>query len=452
VTRSFSRPFRAHHVSRRTATRAGLGLFAAAGLPALRAGTQEATPGASPVTADTIAITGEAVPELADVDQVITETMARWSLPGGQVAIARDGRLVFDRGYGHADVEAGEVVEPEHRFRIASTSKPVTAVAILRLVDAGALTLDTPVFPLLALDPPTGAPYDTRLDDITVQHLLLHAGGWNSAAGYDPQYVPWTLEASHVLGAETPAEAATIVRYMLGKPLDFDPGTLSAYSNFGFNVLGRVIEHLSGKTYEQFTLDEVLTPSGIASMAIGGTTLAERMEGEVRYYSPPGLDPRPSVYPGEGFVPVGYGSFYLPSLDAHGGWIAPAHDLVRFALAVDGRLGTALLAPESVTLMETTARPPLAAAGAGNVEGGFGLGWNSATQDGGYEWSHAGALEGSNCSWLVRKPDGTTLAFVFNSLPTDFEAFFGDLIPALQTLLANQTAWPDTDLFETAAT
>jgi N-acyl-D-amino-acid deacylase len=187
-------------------------------------------------------------------------------------------------------------------------------------------------------------------------------------------------------------------------------------------------------------------------MAIGGTTLADRLDGEVRYYSPAGLDPRTSVFPGEGFVPVGYGFFYMPALDAHGGWIASAHDLIRFALAIDGRRGTALLAPETVTVMETTARPPSAAAGAGNVEGGFGLGWNSAVQDDGYQWSHSGALEGSNCSWLVRKPDGTTLAFVFNSLPTDFAGFFGEILPALQELLANQTAWPDTDLFETGAT
>jgi N-acyl-D-amino-acid deacylase len=398
---------------------------------AVRQATPQATPDATPVPAS-----GEAVSALSAFDQVMTETMARWSLPGGQLAIARNDQVLLNRGYGFADVEAAASVTPDATFRIASTSKPITAVAILKLVDAGGLTLDTQVFPLLALDPPANAPRDPRLDTIMVGHLLTHAGGWNSSAGYDPQYLPWPLAASHALDAENPAEAVTIVRFMLGQPLDFDPGTLSAYSNFGFNVLGRVIEHVSGVPYERFVLDEVLAPAGITAMRIGGTTAAERFRGEVRYYGPPGQEPRLSVYPGEGFVPVGYGSFYLPSLDAHGGWIGSAHDLVRFALAVDGRWGDALLTPETVALMETSPRPPSAATGAGNTETSLGLGWNSVAVDGGYEWSHAGALEGSNCSWLVRKPDGTALAFVFNSLPVDFGGFFGEIIPALQGLLA----------------
>ncbi|MDQ3443458.1 MAG: beta-lactamase family protein [Chloroflexota bacterium] len=408
----------------------------------------DATSGASPVADGDVPVSGEAVPELADFDALMVEAMPKWNLPGGQLAIAHEGRLVYNRGFGYASVEDNEAVAPEMTFRIASTTKPVTAVAILKLIDAGELTLDTPVFPLLALEPPPDAPRDPRLDTITVEQLLVHSGGWNSAANNnDPQHLPWPVMASHLLEAENPAEAETIIRYVLSKPLEFDPGTLSAYSNFGFNVLGRVIEHLSGQDYEQFVLEEVLTPAGATSMAIGGTTLAERIDGEVRYYSPPDLPPAPSVYPGEGFVPAGYGSYYMQSLDAHGGWIAAAADLLRFTLAVDGARGEALLSPESVTALETTQRPPSAAAGAGNVEGGFGLGWNSAPVDGGYEWSHAGALEGSNCSWVVRKPGGTALALVFNSLPTDFGAFFGETFPAMLELLAGTTEWPETDLF-----
>ncbi len=407
-----------------------------------------ATPIASPVPAGDVPVSGEAVPELADFDALMFATMPKWNLPGGQLAIARDERLVYNRAFGYASVEDGEVVGTGSRFRIASNTKPITAVAILKLIDAGEIALDTPVFPLLALEGPANAPYDARLDTITVEHLLVHSGGWNSSAtGFDPQYPAGSVMASHVFGAESPADPTTIIRYMLGQPLDFDPGTVSAYSNFGFNVLGRVIEHLSGQPYEQFTIDEVLVPAGATSMAIGGTTLAERMEGEVRYYSPPGLPTRESVYPGEGFAPVGYGGYSMPGLDAHGGWIASAADTIRFALAVDGKRSTALLTPDAVTLMETTPRPPSAAAGVGNAETSLGLGWNSVAADGGYEWTHSGALEGSNCAWLVRRGDGTTAAFVFNSLPQDFGAFFGDVIPAMQELLAGITDWPETDQF-----
>jgi N-acyl-D-amino-acid deacylase len=402
---------------------------------------------ATPIGPDAIPVSGEERPELAAFDALITDVMKSWNIPGGQLAIAREDRLVYNRGFGFASVEDQETVEPESRFRIASSSKPFTAVAILMLVDAGKISLDTAVFPLLGYERLPDAPYDARLDSITIEQLLVHSGGWNSATGYDPQYLPWPAYASHLLGAESPAEAETLVRFMLTQPLDFDPGTQSAYSNFGFNVLGRVIEHVSGQTYEQSVIDNVLTPAGITSMAIGGTTLEERMPGEVRYYGPEGQDFRVSVYPGEGFVPVGYGSFYLRSLDAHGGWIASAQDMIRFTLAIDGRRGDALLAPETVSVMESTPRPPASAAGAGNVEESLGLGWNSVPEGEGHEWSHAGALEGSNCSWIVRKPDGTTLAFVFNTLPDDFGGFFGDLIPRLQELMADTTEWPQGDLF-----
>ena len=403
---------------------------------------------ATPVASEAIPLTGMAFPELAAFDEAMTAAMATWNIPGGQLAIARDDRLVYNRGFGYASVEDEAVVEPDMLFRIASTTKTITTVAILMLVDAGDLTLDTPVFPLLGYELPPGAPYDSRLDSITVEHMLVHAGGWNSVASFDPQYQPWSLLASHTLDTEVPADAETIVRFMLTQPLDFDPGTQSAYSNFGFNVLGRVIEHVSGQGYEQFVIDQVLVPAGITDMTIGGTTLEERLPNEVRYYSPPGLAPRPSVFPDGGFLPVGYGSYYLPALDAHGGWIASAQDLIRFALAIDGTKGAALLEPETVRIMETTPRPPSVAAGAGNVEEALGLGWNSVPQGDGYEWSHAGALEGSNGSWLVRMPGGTTLAVLVNSLPEDYGAFFGDFLPNLQQLMAETTAWPERDIFE----
>jgi N-acyl-D-amino-acid deacylase len=392
-------------------------------------------------------VSGEAVAELAAFDAAMQETMAAFALPGGQCAIAREGRLVFNRGYGYADIETGEPGSPDALFRIASTSKPVTAVAVLTLIDAGMLTLDEPVFPLLNLEPARNAVVDPRIATITVEQLLVHSGGWDSTATFDPQYLPWSRMAAATLGKPDPAEGETIIQYMLGVPLDFDPGTRSVYSNFGYNVLGRVIERVSGQRYEEYCLEHVLHPAGITDMRIGGTRLSERFPGEVRYYGPPDQPMRESVFPGEGYVPVGYGSYYMAALDAHGGWIASAADLVRFALAVDGARGQAILSPDAVQVMEYTPRPATGDTGAGNEAGGHGLGWNVALSDDGAEWSHAGALEGSNCSWLVRMPDGTVLAVVFNSLPADFAAFFGALLPKLRETLASVTAWPEHDLF-----
>ncbi len=215
----------------------------------------------------------------------MTKLLSTWSIPGGQLTIGRDNRLVFDRSYGLASIEDGEAVVPTSRFRIASTSKPITGVAILQLIEAGQLTLDTPAFPLFTMESAPNAPRDPRIDSVTIEQLLVHSGGWDSATTKsDPQYLPATLLASYTLNAENPAEASTIVRFMQDQPLDFDPGTQSAYSNFGFNVLGRVIEHISGMGYEQYVDQYVLSPAGITSMAIGGTTLAERLADEVKYY------------------------------------------------------------------------------------------------------------------------------------------------------------------------
>jgi CubicO group peptidase (beta-lactamase class C family) len=248
----------APRLSRRAALAAGGGglaaaLLAAVGGPpasALAQGTPAAaTPGAPPA-GRAVPVTGHAVPALAAFDRAVAELMAAWGVPGAQLAVAKDGRLVLDRGYGFGDVEAGEPVQPGSRFRIASVSKALTAVAVLTLVDAGKLALEDRAFPLLALEPPANATVDPRLAAVTVGDLLVHAGGWDSAASGDPQSLPWSRTAAATVGAPDPPDGPAIVRFMLGWGLDFDPGAKSVYSNFGFNVLGRVIEQVAGEGYE----------------------------------------------------------------------------------------------------------------------------------------------------------------------------------------------------------
>lgn len=125
---------------------------------------------------------------------------------------------------------------------------------------------------------------------------------------------------------------------------------------------------------------------------------------------------------GEGFAPFAYGgSTYLEALDAHGGWIASAADLVRFATAVDGQRGPALLMPESVQALVTTPRPPTEAPSTGypgvTAEVTAGLGWDMIPEAGGVAWSRVGALIGSTAAWVNRRPDGVAIAFAVNSLP-----------------------------------
>src|SRR6478609_5823933 len=133
---------------------------ASAGLLASRGfgGVANAAAQATPVSA--IPISGEEVPELALFDTAMLELMSKWELPGAQLSVGYEGRLVLSRGYGYADTDAGVTVQPDSQFRIASVSKTITTVGILRLVDAQKLALTDKVFPMLNLEPPANAPTD----------------------------------------------------------------------------------------------------------------------------------------------------------------------------------------------------------------------------------------------------------------------------------------------------
>jgi N-acyl-D-amino-acid deacylase len=418
---------------------------AAIGVGLGRAPVAAQTPTASPVS-------GNAVPELADLDRAVAELIAKWRLPGAQLAVARSGRLVFDRGYGFADLETGDPVRPDHRFRIASVTKTITAVGVLRLVERGDLSLDDAVFPLLDLQPPPGANVDPRIAQITVKDLLVHAGGWNDQVSGDPQYWPICVAAAVTLGDAGPPSPETIIRFWLGAGLDFDPGTESVYSNFGFNVAGRVIEHVSGQPYETFIQHEILGPAGASGMQLGKTHLADRAENEVHYYAPAEFPPTvPSVFPGEGYAPWAYGYFYLPAMDAHGGWIATMADLLRYATALDGQRGEPLLQTATVERMVSAARPPAEGLnGAANPDPATGLGWVVQPGPTGLEWAHTGALGGSTSALLLRLGDGTWFAFVANSLPVDLVTIFGELRKTLTTGASQVRSWPDGDLFDSA--
>ena len=404
------------------------------------------TPGPGPEPGPTpldVPLTGQAVPGMTSFDQVISELMKKHKVPGGAVAVVKDGRLVYARGFGYADVENKVTVAPDALFRIASVSKPITAVAILKLVEAGKLDLAQRVRPLIAdLLPPAGATMDPRWNDITILNLLQHTGGWDreKPGGFDPMFRPTTAAA--VVGAPAPASAATVIRYMLGEPLDFDPGTKYVYSNFGYTILGRIIERVSGMTYENYVKSTVLAPAGITKMQIGRTRLSQRATNEVKYYHPGfesvNVDLVPSVFPGEGQVPSIYGGFYLEAMDAHGGWLASAVDLARFGVVTDGRPTPAdILSSGSINVM-TGRNSQVWPSGTY----WYGLGWSvrPAPQD---NWWHDGALAGSS-SLLVRSYHGYTWAAVFNSRTTTFAV---DMDQAMWTALGGVSTFPSHDLF-----
>ncbi|HVN78031.1 MAG TPA: serine hydrolase domain-containing protein, partial [Terriglobia bacterium] len=346
-----------------------------------------------------------------------------------------------------ADKEIGQLAQPDSLFRIGSVSKPITAVAILKLMEEGKLDLETKVFHFLDhLKPPPKAKIDPRVQQITIRQLLYHSGGWDQQKSFDP--MGRFREAASVLNVPLPVSAATVIRFMLGRPLDFDPGARHAYSNFGYCVLGRVIEKASGQKYEDYVTEHLLRPAGITRMRIGHSLSEHRYPGEVHYYSAPGVLRVPSALSSQGErVPIQYGGYYLESMDSYGGWIASAIDLVRFVNAVDGRNGRpALLKPETIDLMLARPEPPLWI----GTPVYYGMGWNVRPLKKGLIWYHTGALAGSSLALVIRTPKGLSWAALFNSIPasiSEVAPFFIDLDRAIGQALDQVTVWPTHDLF-----
>lgn len=396
--------------------------------------------------AEELPVTGIPVPGMQSFDRIITDLMVRWEVPGGAVAVVRDGRLVLAHGYGWADIDLKQPVQPDSLFRICSISKPVTAVTILKLVEEGRLDLDAKAFRIIDhIKPPAWASVDPRIYNVTVRDLLQHSGGWNRTRSFDPMFI--SEQVANATGVNPPAEAEAIIRYMLGQRLDFDPGTAYEYSNFGYCVLGRIIDKITGQKYEQYVRNQTLAPTGIASMQIGHTFLKDRTEKEVHYYNYPGANLFRSVFPNvPGLVPNPYGGWYQEALDSCGGWIASAIDLVRFAASIDGLRPPALLKPETIRLMLSRPSPPLWVGSSYY----YGLGWLVGPMGAyGANWWHDGSLPGSR-TILVRTYHGMAWTALFNTRPKEDDKFMNEVEGGLWQAASEVTAWPAHDLFPTS--
>ncbi|MFN0104968.1 MAG: serine hydrolase [Bryobacteraceae bacterium] len=386
-------------------------------------------------------ITGERVSQFVSLDDAIQAAMVRYQVPGGSVAIAKDGRLVYARGFGRADIATGEPVRPDSMFRSASVSKPFTAAAALRLVQEHRLDLDEPILPRLQKALGDGFRIgDARIAAITVRDLLRHSGGWDRDSSFDPMFQSATI--SNATREPAPASCETVMRYMFQRRLDFTPGTMAAYSNFGYCVLARVIEAAGGEPYEQYIVREILRPLGVTRMRQGRTLEAQRLPDEVRYYDYRGMTA--SVFPtGPRQVPWPYGGYYLESMDASGAWLASSIDLVRFGEST--RAGSVrLMSPEMVDM--TLRDPGLSFR---NLASGYhyGLGWFvTATRSGERLWGHGGSMPGV-VSQLSVNTGNVTWAWMFNATLRDEEAFRDSINGAIIASTQSVIGWPDHDFF-----
>jgi CubicO group peptidase (beta-lactamase class C family) len=341
--------------------------------------------------------------------QLAAAFMETYEVPGLSVAIAIKGKPAYVEAFGVADRDTGEALKPQHRFRIASISKPITSTGIFTLIEAGKLQLDSHVFgpnSILGDDYPTPLQHRSNIEQLTIEHLLTHTtGGWQSDAG-DP------------MGLDKKMNHRELIAWALEhNDLADPPGKSFAYSNFGYCLLGRVIEKVTGQTYEQYIKDNILRRCDISDMRIAGNTLEERAINEVKYYDQTGRDP--------------YG-MNVARMDSFGGWIATPSDLTAFFVHINGFKDTdRLLSDDTLRTMTTPTSVSYA-------KGLFGMN-TPATANPSYakglfvnssnNWWHGGALPGTETISVRTNADFCWSAF------TNTQSKFQDMFPSLDQLV-----------------
>ena len=317
-------------------------------------------------------------PERAAMAATAERFRTKYGVPGLSIAIARKGHHAYAEAFGVADRERRESLAPSHLFRIASVTKPITSSAILDLVEVGRLKLADRVFGRGAV---LGAhfgrmPYGRHIEEITIEHLLTHTcGGWPNDAR-DPMFrnprmnheelISWTLDSV---------------------PLTNPPGQSFAYSNFGFCLLGRVIEAATGRSYAEHVQRRVLDRCGARRMSLAGNTLGDRASQEVRYYGQSGENPY---------------DMNVRRMDSHGGWLATGSDLTAFAMHVDGFMTTPnILRADTIGTMTTPS----------TANRNYAKGWSVNSMN---NWWHNGSLPGT-ATILVRTASGFCWAALANT-------------------------------------
>ncbi len=383
-------------------------------------------------------IAGVSNPSLSALDTEMTNYMALRNIARGTLAVTRNGKLVFHHAYTMAATNVAPT-QTTNLFRIASLSKQFTSVGIMQLLQAGKFTLDQQISTLLDLSTVS----DSRFRNVTIRELLQHWGGWDRGVSYDPMFRDFII--SSTLGRPLPTTPPMVIDYMKGQPLDHAPGTVYAYSNFGYCLLGRIMEAVTGMSYEPYMQANVLGPAGIWDMRLGKSLLTNADPAEVDYDDPlRRLVPTVMGTNGPAMVPVPYGGWDIETMDAHGGWLATAADLVRFSSSFDIQTNSPLLPLQWIDTMWS--QP---AELSGSPASYYGAGWSVRPLGGDtYNAWHDGSLDGT-FSYTVRLADGICWAVIFNrrsvlSSTPDYYAIDAEVNNAISSI----SSWPSYDLFD----
>ncbi len=372
---------------------------------------------------------------LAEINAAVDGYLTEHSLPGLSLAIMREGRLVYARGFGFANTATGEQADPLHRWRIASTSKTVCAVATLRaLEDSPTWSLDSKCFGPGALfgndfGNIVSNPYSTNEKKITIRHLLNMTAGWDDDS-------PLWFNDNVLLGTNH----AAIIGFRLDNNNPFwAPGTHARYNNFNYAVAARVPEKITGLSFEDYCEREIFTPCGMTAMGVGGRTAANRLSGEVAYYEGTYYGPPEAVWPAR--------------MDGSTAWVARPMELLLMARRIDGNpRHRDIIGGYALSQMRLANGQP----DANNNASSYGMGWYPSTRHGQTWWQHNGSMAGTQAILCISEDGSQAFAYATNSVDSSdrfsnqFRNLVLDQMNEVQTTPVEpgqSSAWPEIDLF-----
>lgn len=374
-------------------------------------------------------------PQLEDMENKIKRYLLRWEINGAQIAVTRNDSLLYVKGFGWADMEKKQEMQPSNIMRLASVSKLLTAVGVMRLAEVGTLKLSDHVFgPKGILNDTafTNAIKDQRYLDITVEQLLRHKAGFTTGAG-DPMFSTRYIMMQNRL--TTPPDNNTLMKILLKRRLGFTPGTAKRYSNVGYTLLSMIIEKKTRMSYEDYMRKFVFEPAGCYDFHIAGSYEKDRRRNEVKYYMHKGSEPVYEYNNSGRMVEKCYGENDIPNLKGAGAWCASAAELSRLVASIDLLPGVKdILSKKSVEFM--TREMP---------DHDFSIGWNFCPK--GRPWIRTGSLSGTS-ALVLRYPDGECWILITNTSTWKGHGFSNDTMRLFERLRQeNRDKFPKRNLF-----
>lgn len=381
-------------------------------------------------------VTNNTDSELAETqrfDRMIEQFMNKWEIKGASFALMKDNRLIYCKGYGLADAEAQIPTDVKHVFRVASVSKLITAVGIMKLVEEGKIRLNDRVFGEQGVlnDSCFLNIKDPRSKKITVEQLLRHQGGYSIAYG-DPMFCP--LEIARKMNVEPPVDLNTMIRFVLSRRLGYSPGDGTRYSNIGYGILSKVIEKVTGKGYEEYIRKNILKPAGCSDMYLGHNLDTDHFPNEVKYYEVSNAELIPACDGSGKMVYRSNGGNNIEELYGAGGWVASPAELLRFLATIDGNPEVKdILKPETIRYMTKS------------LPNALPIGWIETNTSG--DWSRTGTLAGTS-ALMKKQRDGYSWIFVTNTSSWKGSRFPHYIEAMMQKALTTVPQWPERNLFE----